>query len=79
MGKLLSEGLFDSIVGLLMKGKINKGVEQLKKDPILKKAMNDYQDSTSKLKQSLSDYEEKHGADNFSKGLKDLRSKRYGG
>ena len=76
MSKLLSEGLFDSIVGLLLKGKINKGVEQLKKDPELKKVMDNYEKSSRELKSGLDKYEAKYGNDAYAKRMKKWQASR---
>ena len=58
MSKLLSEGLFSKIIASITKGKVNRGVEQLKKDPKIKKAIDKYEDSTQELKVALDNFED---------------------
>ena len=70
MSKLLSEGLFSNIISFLASGKINKGIEQLKKDPELKKAFSNYEKSSQELKDSLVSYEAKYGNDAFAQRVK---------
>jgi len=61
MSKLLKEGLFSALVNALSKGKQNKAIAQLRKDPEIKQAMEKYNQSASQLKSTVDAYVEKHG------------------
>jgi hypothetical protein len=75
MSKLLKEGLFDALINLLARGKMNAAVEQLKKDPEIRKSIDDYVKSHNKLKSGIDSYVDKYGEDKFSQTMQQLSKK----
>lgn len=61
MSKLLKEGLFDALISVLARGKMNKAVDQLKQDPDIKKSIEKVQQAQAELKVSVDDYVTKYG------------------
>ena len=61
MSKLLKEGLFDALLNVLARGKVNKAVDKLKKDPEIKKSIENVQKAQDDLKSSVDAYVEKYG------------------
>lgn len=50
---LLSEGMVDKIILWFMSGKINKATEEFKKDPEVKKAVDNINKAKAELKASI--------------------------
>jgi len=61
MSKLLKEGLFDALINLLARGKMNAAAEQLKKDPDIRKSIENIQAARQSLQTAVDAYVEKYG------------------
>lgn len=68
--KMLSEGLFASLLQALVAGKITRAVKQLMKEPKMKSAISDYLGAKEELRKAVDDYAEKYGTRYDLKSLK---------
>lgn len=75
MSKLLKEGLFSALVNALSQGKQNKAIDQLRKDPEIKQAIDKYKKSSLELQSSIDSYVARYGENDFSKTINRLRKK----